>query len=147
MPLCPHKGCGFRCCEFNQGNYIVMYPGELEAAQASGQSVAHLKIFDTDYFGGVRAICHAADTSTCDNGYKPLDCATYPFFPLVSSKGNGVGNLLKGKKCPIEADEIVDHASWAESTWNALIQDNPAIAAWLSKVKLVGYEPVEDPLR
>lgn len=112
IPLCPHNGCGFRCCEFNQGNYIVLYPGELEAAQISGRSLTHLNVFDSDYFGGARATCHASDTSTCDNGYKPLDCATYPFFPVIGIKGEETMSLLKGSKCPIEASEIPYHKVW-----------------------------------
>lgn len=142
--LCPHKGCGFRCCEFNQGNYIVLYPGEIEQAQADGHSLAHLDIFDTDYHGGARATCHAANTATCDNGYKPLDCATYPFFPTVGAKGKTLQGLLKGSKCPIEADEIGYHNTWARAMWARLIAQNPAVAEWLRHVVLVGYEVVED---
>lgn len=140
--LCPHKGCGFRCCEFNQGNYIVLYPGEIEEARAAGKSLAHLDIYDEDYHGGARATCHASNTSTCDNGYKPLDCASYPFFPSIGAKGEALQQLIKGSKCPIQAEEIPYHGAWVRLIWQQLIARKPEVAAWLQHVSLVGYEAV-----
>lgn len=34
IALCPYQGCEYRCCRFDQGNYIVLHPGELRAAQS-----------------------------------------------------------------------------------------------------------------
>jgi len=140
--LCPHQGCGFTCCEFNQGNYIVLYPGELEATDAA--SLEHLEIIDDDYYGGARAICHAKDTGTCDCGYKPLDCATYPFFPAVGAKGGAMTGLLKGSKCPLQVAQITDHGRWVRQVWQELMTDQPEVAEWLYHVKLVGYEHVDE---
>lgn len=145
--LCPHKGCGFKCCDFNQSNYIVLYPGELEEARSAGRSLSHLTIFDDDYHGGARATCHANDTSSCDNGYKPLDCAMYPFFPAAGVKGEGaLAGLLKGSKCPIESHEIVYHQRWVRAVWEQVTARNPRVTEWLAQVGLVGYEVVAEPV-
>jgi hypothetical protein len=140
---CSTSGCWetlgtTRCCQFQQGNYIVLYPGELEAAWAAGQSTAHLKIIDGDYHGGQKAVCNAKCTASCDGGFKPLDCASYPFFPAPPSGGE-VGLLLKGQKCPLVAEHHQEHAAAVKAAWNLLIRDNPAVGPWLDKVRLVGY--------
>jgi hypothetical protein len=77
IPTCSTSGCwhqlgATRCCDFRQGNFMVLHPGELEAAQAAGQSIAHLKITDADYHGGQKAVCTAKCTATCDNGFTDL---------------------------------------------------------------------------
>src|SRR4029077_14157476 len=87
LSSCATSGCGWRCCEFQQGNYIVLYPGELEEARAGGQSTAHLEITQADYHGGKKAVCKARDTAHCDGGFKPLDCVSYPFFPAPAGDG------------------------------------------------------------
>jgi hypothetical protein len=135
---CATAGCGWRCCEFQQGNYIVLYPGELEEAQAAGQSTAHLAITDADYHGGKKAICKARDTASCDGGFKPLDCVSYPFFPAPPGTGP-VDLLIKGRKCPLLPQHLQRHAARIRETWNALAARNPKILYWLNKVKLVGY--------
>jgi Ser/Thr protein kinase RdoA (MazF antagonist) len=142
ISLCPHAGCAFRCCEFQQGNYIVLYPGELKAATASGQSIAHLEVFDDAYHGGQRARCIASDTASCDHGYKPLDCATYPFFPTVANLDDARAPLLKGTKCPLPLHALRKHAMWAGNRWRRVVEGNPAVAEWIDAVDLVGYEPV-----
>lgn len=40
IPLCPHKNCGFKCCEFQQGNFIVMFPEEVEIARTENRSLS-----------------------------------------------------------------------------------------------------------
>jgi hypothetical protein len=140
---CATTGCGWRCCEFQQGNYIALYPGELEAAKAAGQSTAHLKIIDADYHGGKKAVCQARCTATCDNGFKPLDCVSYPFFPAPPEAGE-VDLMIKGKKCPLQAEHLHEHAALVRELWNETAEGNPEIIVWLSKVELVGYT---EPLR
>jgi Fe-S-cluster containining protein len=146
IALCPHKGCNFCCTEFTSGNYIVLYPGELEKAAASGLSMAHLKVIDENYYGGARAICEAKERKNCDGGYKPLDCASYPFFPAPvfhDPELSNVDGLVKGTKCPLIPAEIREHERWVRDIWNALIVEKPTIIDWLRQVRLVGYEPVE----
>lgn len=142
IALCPHGGCGFVCCTFMQGNYIVLYPGELDAAARAGASSDHLTITDPDDHGGRRAICTAADTATCDHGYKPLDCQSYPYFP-VAGDGARLG-LIRGAKCPLPDPAIRDHAGWVRRAWTMLLVQHPEVAAWLAAVTLVGYRPVEE---
>ena len=143
ISLCPKNNCGFRCCTFQQGNFIVLYPGELEAAEARGESVAHLNVFMEEN-GGHRATCVAADTATCDSGYKPLDCQSYPYFPHLGPEGSQLDVLLKGDKCPLDRDEIRPHEKWVGETWQELASGDAAVADWLREVRLVGYSPVED---
>jgi Fe-S-cluster containining protein len=137
---CSSTGCGWKCCGFQQGNYIVLHPGELETAQATGQSIAHLQITDADYHGGQKAVCTARDTGSCDSGLKPLDCKSYPFFPA-----NGDNELLvKGRKCPIALNKLSAHATAVQEAWDGLASQNSDIRDWLDKVELVGYS---EPLR
>src|SRR5882724_2219218 len=126
IPLCPHQGCAFKCCDFQQMVHILLHPGEIEEAAAQGQSTAHLKIIDANYFGGTRVKCCAKDTKTCDNGYKPLDCISYPFFPELKEAPGSNGNkndgptvvtLAKGSGCPIQAREIPRHEGYVRQLW------------------------------
>jgi Fe-S-cluster containining protein len=141
---CSTSGCGYSCCQFQQGNYIVLYPGELEAAAASGQSVAHLNIIDADYHGGQKAICQASNTASCDNGFKPLDCVSYPFFPDVDPQTEKMSGFIKGKKCPLQTQHLMTHWLFVLNEWNKVINRYPGVARWLGKVDLVGYT---EPLR
>jgi|SRR6266567_3101506 len=150
IPLCPHKGCAFKCCDFQQMVHILLYPGEIEEAAARGRSIAHLQVIDANYRGGVRAKCCANDTATCDNGYKPLDCISYPFFPeLATTPGtNGtetttVVTLAKGSGCPIQDREIPRHESYVRELWLRLVRQNPKIAAWLRSLSLSNTDPFD----
>lgn len=135
IPFCPYQNCAFKCCQFQQGNYIVMYPGEVEEAQERNQSLNHLEL--TPYHGGYKAICRAKDTSTCDGGYKPLDCQSYPFFPTV--KGTSLHINLKGEKCPLTLLHLRTHQIWVKKKWENLILRAPIVSEWIKKVVLVGY--------
>jgi hypothetical protein len=144
---CGTSGCwnklgATRCCDFQQGNYIVLYPGELEEAQAAGQPTAHLNITDENYHGGKKAICQARHTGTCDGGFKPFDCVSYPFFPEPPGDGP-VDLMIKGKKCPLLPESLERHAAFIREAWNALTARRPGILAWLNKVKVVGYTEPE----
>ncbi len=141
ISYCPHQGCNFHCCEFQQGNYIVMYPGELEAAEAAGKSIGHLTSLEP-YNGGFKCTCRAADTATCDNGYKPLDCKSYPFFPTVDVSTGAIAATLKGAKCPLTPDMVTEHRTWVSRVWSQLAERTPSVRGWLAKVSLVGYDKV-----
>lgn len=131
-----------RCCDFQQGNYIVLYPGELEEAQAAGQSVAHLSITDADYHGGKKAVCIAQCTATCDNGFKPLDCKSYPYFPAPPVIDE-VDFVMKGSKCPLQERHLAQHRYDVQMEWENLIEKKPEVGDWLNKVELVGYDKPE----
>lgn len=137
IPQCETASCGRTCCEFAAGNYIVLYPGELETARENGHSTAHLKLEPAPN-GGHRAVCTAGDKATCDSGYKPLDCASYPLFPTIDSTGN-IQAGLKGDKCPLTTTELSKHRLWMIAQWARLLDSVPAIRRWIRSTKLVGY--------
>lgn len=135
LKICPFMGCGFKCCDFNVGNYIVMHPGEYESTELS---TSHLEVLDDDYHGGKKVVCKAKNCADCDNGYKPLDCQTYPLFPIVK-EGKISGAWLKGSKCPLQKEHLP--IAWFNSItdkWN-----KAACNEWIKKVDLVGYEKVK----
>ena len=130
IPQCKikNKECKYGCCKFGN-NYIVLYPGELEKSKLNK---SHLEIIDEDYFGGKKAIC----VRRCEErDFKPLDCKSYPFFPVID-KNKIV--LLRGIKCPLLNEDLVGHKKWVLDYWNNLMEDKN-ILNWLKKVKLVGY--------
>ena len=77
---CAHAGCGRRCCDFSAGNYIVLYPGELNEASKRGEALDHLELRPSGE-GGHRAICHAEDTARCDGGLQAARLRLVSFFP------------------------------------------------------------------
>lgn len=141
IDACQHAGCGHTCCEFAEGNYIVFYPGEVQAAIDSGQSLDHLEIAPLA-IGGHRAICRAASKANCDGGYKPLDCASYPFFPTVDEGGEIAANL-KGGKCPLRTSSLARHRKWVAVTWSKLRDLSPVVAQWIASIRLVGYRRLD----
>jgi hypothetical protein len=138
ISLCPHKGCAFKCCDFQQTAAILLYPGEIEAALAEGKLVTHLEILDPNYHGGMRARCRALDTRSCDQGYKPLDCASYPLFPVLLPKTDDAtpasSLVVKDSVCPIHSSEILDHGRFVVDAWNRLMKTNAAVKSWLTSI-------------
>lgn len=164
IPACPYMGCEFKCCNFDQGNYIVMYPGEHEDAVERGESVAHLRVIDDDDNGGKRAVCEASSCADCDGGYKPLDCASYPLFPdpdpvhrarYESQERPTPGpGWIRGDKCPLPTDTLApavplsealdSHAAKVGAMWGRVFREKGHRALdWLAGVRLVGYSKVE----
>ena len=138
IEFCPHQGCHYSCCDFAAGNYIVLHPGELAEAVKHGESLNHLTL-KGDGIGGHRAICHAKDTSTCDRGYKPLDCSCYPFFPTLDSETGKLNAGLKGDKCPLQTYYLSEHRQKVLDCWRALLAVAPGLAEWIHQTVLVGY--------
>ena len=133
------KGCaktlpGCCCCKFTD-NYIVLFPGEFED---SGLDKSHITIIDENYFGGKKAVCNAK--GDCEEKFKPFDCKVYPYFPRVGE--SGVVGLLKGKKCPLQREDLETHRKRVYELCSELIKDD-GILEWLRKVELVGYEVIE----
>lgn len=122
--------CKYRCCSFSD-NYIVLYPGEFEKSKLNKN---HIQIIDDDYHGGKKAIC----LRPCkEEDFKPLDCRSYPYFPRINEKDN-IG-ILKGIKCPLEEEDLIEHKKKFLEIWNDMIKDRK-IFEWLKKVELVGYK-------
>lgn len=137
---CRHQGCGYLCCEFAAGNFIALYPGELEHARSCGYSVDHLEC-TPDGWGGHKAICRACDTASCDGGYKPLDCRSYPLFPTVEEKTVSIQTGLKGEKCPLLEIHLAEHGKWVVEEWTSLSRTIPTLRVWLKQMRLVDYIP------
>lgn len=138
ISLCQAQDCQHRCCDFATGNFIVLYPGEVEQARRNGEKLDHL-ILTADGREGHRAICRACDKATCDEGYKPLDCASYPLFPTMAESSSLVQTGLKGAKCPLQPPQIRRHARWVQQVWQELVDSHPLLADWIRKTRLVGY--------
>lgn len=143
IPTCHESGCGYRCCDFSRGNYIVLYPGELNEAVSAGAALGHLEIRPSSD-GGHRAICHACDTGCCDGGYKPLDCASYPFFPTIDSSDQQVRSGLASPKCPLLLSGLREHRQWVARQWRSLAARSYAVRRWLGRVTLVDYRSLPD---
>lgn len=135
IALCPHMGCAFKCCEFQQTGAIFLYPGELEQA-AAGKSVTHLEILNSNFHGGKLARCRASDRGSCDQGYKPLDCASYPFFPAAPLADASVqpAPVVKDDICPLQTSQISSHRRYVAEIWKALVKKNPAVGLWLKSI-------------
>ncbi len=134
---CSHQECGYACCDFGANNYIALYPGEIAEAIDRGQSLSHLD-YVADGRGGHRAVCRAKDRSDCDGGYKPLDCSSYPLFPVVGE--TGILELgLKGEKCPLQHFHLRDHGAWVLRKWRELLETVPMLGEWIRRTDLVGY--------
>lgn len=138
---CASAACGHRCCDFSQGNFIALYPGELNRAVATGKSLAHLEVRPSSD-GGHRAICRACDTSSCDGGYKPLDCASYPFFPVARTDGSITVSLF-GKKCPLLLTRLARHRAWVAREWSSLVKSSKNVLGWLKATQLIGYRDLQ----
>lgn len=134
------KMCDYKCCIFKD-NYILMYPGEREDAKfRDGKTIEHLEVLDEDGYRGLKVVC----TRRCGDGdYKPLDCASYPYFPVV--KNGLITGLIKGEKCPLIQlrANIGVHALWVLRTWQELIDERPLVGKWLEETEMVGYVPEE----
>lgn len=140
---CLTAKCGFRCCEFHAGNYIVLYPDELEEARSKGTATEHLIITDENYNGGKKAVCTAKYGICCDGGLKPFDCISYPFFPVIDEATRQITGRIRGKKCPLRSDQEAEHWVKVRGLWTELVHRKPEVAPWLAKVEMVGYTPVE----
>jgi len=138
ISLCPHMGCAFKCCQFQQTGPIFLYPGEIEAAVDAGKSITHLVILSSNHHGGQLAECRAADTRSCDNGYKPLDCSSYPFFPAEQTEWVDTGTkallMVKDEICPLKSSAIDSHRRYVAENWGVLLQRVPAVATWLKSI-------------
>jgi len=96
---CDDMKCNYACCQFGKlGNFIALFPGELEKAKEEGLGVDHLDIVEpaTETKMG-KAHC----LRPCENNeLKPIDCAIYPLWPKTAD----FSRFIRGEqwKCPLE---------------------------------------------
>lgn len=135
LPSCTKRQhlCGYACCKFSAGNWIMLLPGEYELAIQQGLKHNHLGFKDNSH-----TVCH----SPCQIGdLKPIDCSWYPLFPANLDATKFL--VADHRKCPIPNRELVDkmlsiHASalaWEQQYPGSL---NQMVA--LSR-DFVGYMP------
>ena len=140
IEACPKNNCGYHCCDFNQENFIVMFPNELDKAITSGKSMTHLKIIESLPNNSHKVVCKAKNRVICDGGYKPVDCKIYPLFP----KGDKT-YFLKGRKCPLQSFELHQHKQLVSSYLKNLdfVSYDELIEA-SKDISLVDYENLKD---
>lgn len=123
--------CDHRCCKFDQGNYIVLLPWEVEMQEREPHRFAHLITVGEGENGCRRVVCVAKDKPNCDMGYKPLDCKFYPVWPRSPE------TVGRGLKCPLPENVVRAHA---QRVLNIIPPE------WLDvtgSVELIGYADMD----
>lgn len=135
---CENSGCGWKCCSFGSDGHIVILPHELDGHE---KEISHLQIIDDDYFGGKKAKCIAKDCKSCDNGYKPIMCRTYPLWVKSVKKSF----VFRSGKCPLNNEQLTKHKEFVLDIFNnyrkVLLSEND-IDTFLSKAWIDRYEPL-----
>ena len=138
IKACKNAGCGFKCCSFGSDGHIVILPHEFDGHE---KEISHLQIIDDDYFGGMKVKCVAKDCKSCDNGYKPIMCRTYPLW-VKSVKKQFV---FRSGKCPLKNEQLDAHKDFTLSLFenyrNSLLP-SVDIDSFLSKAWIDQYEPL-----
>ena len=138
IKACKSAACGWKCCSFGSDGHIVILPHEFDGHE---QEISHLQIIDDDYFGGKKVKCVAKDCKSCDNGYKPIMCRTYPLW-VKSVKKRFV---FRSGKCPLKNERLDSHKDFTFSLFenyrNSLLP-SVDIDSFLSKAWIDRYEPM-----
>lgn len=135
---CENSGCGWKCCSFGSDGHIVILPHELDSHE---QEISHLQIIDDDYFGGKKVRCTAKDCQTCDNGYKPVMCCTYPLWVKQVRKGL----VFRSNKCPLKDEQLTKHKEFVLDVFDKhrkALLPKVDIDIFLSKAWIDRYEPL-----
>lgn len=128
------KLCGYACCKFTAGNWIMLLPDEYQQAIQQGLTAAHLS-FNSDH---TEAVCH----KPCQKGeLKPMDCSWYPLFPVNETATKFL--VADHRKCPIPNHELIEKMLSVHSS--ALAWEQQHLGS-LAKIVLlsrgfVGYLP------
>lgn len=138
IEACKSASCGWKCCTFGSHGHIVILPHEFDGHE---QETSHLQIIDDDYFGGKKVKCMAKDCKSCDNGYKPIMCRTYPLWVKSVKKGF----VFRSGKCPLKNGQLINQKDFALSLFkdfrNKLIPSID-IDSFLAKAWIDRYEPL-----
>lgn len=89
--------CGYACCKFSVGNWIMLLPGEYELSEQQSLKRDHLS-FENEH----RAVCH---TPCAKGDLKPIDCSWYPLFPANLDATKFL--VADHRKCPIPNHELI----------------------------------------
>lgn len=135
LPSCIKRQslCGYACCKFSAGNWIMLLSGEYELAVQQGLKRDHLK-FENDR--------HAVCFTPCKTGdLKPIDCSWYPLFPANHDATKFL--VADYRKCPIPNNELIDKmlaVHTAALAWEQLYAGSLEQMITLSR-DFVGYMP------
>ncbi|WP_139306188.1 hypothetical protein [Methylomonas sp. LWB] len=125
--------CGYACCKFRGGNWIMLLPGEYELADEVDLKTDHLAFQDN-----LHAIC----SKPCKNGdLKPMDCSWYPLFPANETATKFL--VADHRKCPIPNKHLIDKmraVHTAALTWEKRFPGALKRIVALSR-DFVGYKP------
>ncbi len=135
---CENSGCGWKCCSFGSDGHIVILPHELDGHE---REVSHLQVIDDDYFGGKKVKCIAKDCKSCDDGYKPIMCQTYPLW-VKSVKKKFV---FRSGKCPLKNEQLAKHKDFVLDVldkYKKALLPKTDIDIFLSKAWIDRYEPL-----
>lgn len=125
--------CGYACCKFSAGNWIMLLPGEYELAVQQGLKRDHLS-FENDR----HAVCY----SPCKTGdLKPIDCSWYPLFPANQDATKFL--VADHRKCPIPNHELIDKMLAVHAAALAWEQQHPGSLEQMVTLSrdFVGYMP------
>jgi hypothetical protein len=136
LPPCTQRQslCGYACCKFTAGNWIMLLSGEHEQAVQQGLKSAHLS-FDANHS---HAVCH----KPCQQGdLKPIDCSWYPLFPANLSATQFL--VADHRKCPIPNHELISKMHSVHTQALAWEQQHTGSLEQMIKLsrEFVGYLP------
>lgn len=126
--------CGYACCKFTAGNWIMLLEGEYQQAMKQGLTSNHLS-FDATH---TQAICHRP----CQIGeLKPIDCSWYPLFPANETATKFL--VADHRKCPIPNHELIDKMWSVHESALAWEQQHAGNLKHISQLSrgFVGYMP------
>jgi len=125
---CLEKDCGFVCCDFGEKGHIIILPNELDGINAD--MMKHLTTVSENGDGSRFVKCTATDRVSCDNGYKPIQCRTFPLWL------RGDSTFEKSTRCPLTPEESTLHAEMARRLFDSV----GATQDFLDKAVITMYE-------
>ena len=126
--------CGYACCKFTAGNWIMLLPDEYQQAEQHRLKSTHLSVDSNN----TQATCH----KPCQKGdFKPLDCSWYPLFPANPTATKFL--VADHRKCPIPNHELLDKMLSVQKTALAWEQQHAGSLEQIVRLSrgFVGYLP------
>ncbi|TAK60294.1 hypothetical protein [Methylobacter sp.] len=135
LPSCTKRQslCGYACCKFSVGNWIMLLPGEYELAIQQSLKRDHLSFENNT---------HVVCSSPCKKGdLKPIDCSWYPLFPANQNATKFL--VADHRKCPIPNKELIDKMLAVHASALAWEQQHPGSLEQMVTLSrdFVGYMP------
>jgi|GEM_PF-5264508 len=142
---CGKAHCGDAACcghnpESGQTPRIYFLPGELAfLAKSLGHRLPMRKLEDGSGY-------HCRGNAHCVYDLRPIDCRTYPLWPLVGFRGVEGFIDMRGTRCPL-AELPRDFVERLMASWQRLLLENPVLqqemSRW-SREALLTLEEVSD---